>query len=237
MCTVTWEQSESGYRLLFNRDELVTREKALAPKIFESNGVKAIMPIDARAGGTWISTNSSGVSICLINNYGAEMRINSDSAPSRGKLVSAMAFATTPDEASKIFHDMNPQTFNPFDIFIFDPNGTPTRWRWNGIELSADTPAEQFAFSTGFDIAAVVENRRNLYHQWVAEEADLADYHRSHIPSASSYSVCMHREEAGTQSMSEVRINQDSVSFSYWPGPPCRTSALPRISTPRNHHG
>lgn len=191
------------------------------------------MPIDARAGGTWISVNSAGLSICLINNYGAEKRIHSDSAPSRGNLVAKMAFSTTPSEAIGIFHQLEPHQYNPFDIFVFDATGTPTCWRWNGIDLYQEDPLENFAFSTGFDIETVVSNRRDLYHQWQTKGKDLADYHRSHIPEASSYSVCMHREDAGTQSMSEIRIDDDEVEFIYRPGPPCQTAALPPVTLQR----
>lgn len=234
MCTVTWEQyAGSGYRLLFNRDELITREPALPPQIFVEQSLKIIRPTDQRAGGTWIAVNSTGLSVCLINNYGAEKRIHSDSAPSRGKLVSAMALASDPDQAIELMHRENPHQYNPFDVFVFDQHGTPLCWRWDGETLSTESPVEKFAFSAGFDNEAVISNRRDLYHQWQNEAEDLADYHRSHIPSASSYSVCMHRHEAGTQSMSEIRVNQESVNFTYWPGPPCVTAAQPTLSVPR----
>jgi len=236
MCTVTWEKKNLGYRLLFNRDELSTREKALPPRVVEKSDIQTIMPIDSRAGGTWISANSAGISICLINNYGAEKRIHSDTAPSRGDLVSSMAFATTQNQAAETLLDLKPQRFNPFDIFIFDAHGAPFRWRWDGVDLTTDTPNENFAFSTGFDIDAVVSNRRNLYRQWQEQNRDLADYHRSHIPQASSYSVCMHREDARTQSMSEIYVEEKLVEFTYWPGPPCQTTALPAVKIHRQQH-
>lgn len=193
------------------------------------------MPTDTRAGGTWIAANSAGISICLINNYGAEMRAHSDHAPSRGNLVRHLAFASTQQGALELFHQLGPRQYNPFDIFIFDPKGVPVRWRWNGIDLYRENPEENFAFSTGFDIDAVVRNRRDLFYQWLKEHKDLAGYHRSHIPEASSYSVCMHRDGAGTQSMSEILIGENQIEFTYWPGPPCQTKALPSVKLPRKN--
>lgn len=51
--------------------------------------------------------------------------------------------------------------------------------------------------------------------------ADLIAYHRSHLPAKGPYSVCVHRDDAGTKSFSHVQVRQDTVTFDYVDGPPC----------------
>ena len=46
-------------------------------------------------------------------------------------------------------------------------------------------------------------------------------YHRSHFPEPSAYSVCMHREEARTQSLTRVDVTLGEVRMLYHAGPPC----------------
>jgi len=233
VCTVTWEQYQNGYRMLFNRDERVTRATGSGPRIVEHQGIRAIMPIDNQAGGSWIAVNDLGLGVCLINNYGAEQRLPKIDPPSRGKLVAELAFATNQKQALEMLNALNPQRFNPFDIFVFDSRGIPACRRWDGVHFSEANNPDNFAFSTGFDTEGVVGNRRQLYHQWIQEGWDLRDYHRSHIPRAGSYSVCMHREDAATQSMSEIRVESASVQMTYWPGPPCTTAAIAPVTLKR----
>ena len=230
MCTVTWEILEpSGYRLLFNRDEMLSRPAAEPPKIFRAADTQVIMPTDPQAGGTWISTNAQGVSVCLINNFGADMRLHRADAPSRGQLVREIAASPSRQQALERFLQLDPKSYNPFDLFVFDAQGRPIRWRWNGVDLYPEETRENF------DIDRVIRNRRDLYHQWRDAGRDLVDYHRSHLPRAGSYSVCMHRDNAGTQSLSEIRVNEKGVVFTYWPGPPCSVTALPKLALERKN--
>jgi hypothetical protein len=51
---------------------------------------------------------------------------------------------------------------------------------------------------------------------------ELLALHRSHIPEAGPYSICMHREDAETVSFSHVVVAGDSITFSYTPAAPCQ---------------
>jgi phosphate starvation-inducible protein PhoH len=48
--------------------------------------------------------------------------------------------------------------------------------------------------------------------------------HRSHLPERGELSICMHRREAHTVSLSHVRVNDDDVSIDYFAGSPCETT-------------
>ena len=66
MCTATWRFDESGYDLLFNRDERRSRSPGEPPRRDESDGICFLAPRDSAAGGTWIGVNDHGVSIFLL---------------------------------------------------------------------------------------------------------------------------------------------------------------------------
>src|ERR1041384_8245608 len=67
VCTVSWVHQPGGYHLLCNRDEKRTRGAAFAPQVLERGGVRYIAPIDSECGGTWLSANEFGLSVCLLN--------------------------------------------------------------------------------------------------------------------------------------------------------------------------
>ena len=74
MCTVSWRVSREGYDLFFNRDELNTRAPEVAPAIGQSEGVAFLAPRDGTSGGTWLLANDRGLTLGLLNDYGASWR-------------------------------------------------------------------------------------------------------------------------------------------------------------------
>jgi hypothetical protein len=76
----------------------------------------------------------------------------------------------------------------------------------------------------------VAANRRALFAalDLVTPEALFA-LHRSHRPERGRQSICMHREEAETQSLSEVSVTAGAVRLTHIPDAPCRGTALPTL--------
>src|SRR6478736_5938086 len=66
MCTLTFIPKPQGYLLGMNRDERLTRELALAPTAIIASGLPAVYPRE-QGGGTWIGSNSSGITFALLN--------------------------------------------------------------------------------------------------------------------------------------------------------------------------
>ena len=86
MCTVSWFHEPGGYQLFCNRDEKLSRKKALEPRQWTREGVRFTAPIDAEAGGAWIALNEFGVSLCLLNG-GEGPGPHREARRSRGLLV------------------------------------------------------------------------------------------------------------------------------------------------------
>ena len=66
MCTVTYIPTPEGCIVTSNRDEKITRERALSPQEYLIEGKKIIFPKDPKAGGTWVANNETKI-IVLLN--------------------------------------------------------------------------------------------------------------------------------------------------------------------------
>jgi hypothetical protein len=229
MCTVTWLFDErGGYTLFCNRDEKFARATAEPPRIAYRNGVRYIAPCDAEYGGTWISVNEAGVSLCLLNAAGGRAFV------SRGLLVSAVADSVSQEEVLRRLRNAPLSRFAGFQLAVLEPVCEPLIIGWDGYRLST-VAAEDICLpltSSSIDSERVHEARAALFQKLrPATCIALEAFHRSHEPAQGPYSVCVHRSDASTVSFTEVTVARQTVSMAYCPGPPCerRPAVIERI--------
>jgi len=221
MCTLTWSYSEDGYHLHFNRDESRLRPRGKAPELHVQNGVQFLAPIDQQAQGTWILCNQHGLSACLLNNYIDITPV--DSQRSRGLLVRDLSCAASVNEALSRISAEDISRYQPFDAFLFDlAESCEVSWNGRQMQITPDTSPQGFKSSSGFEAATVIGGRRAQFQQLSGNTDSLRNFHRSHFPEKSAYSVCMHREDACTQSYTEILMTGRTARMSYIDGPPCR---------------
>jgi hypothetical protein len=233
MCTVTWLHDD-GLTLLMNRDELFSRGEALLPRIHERGGVRVLAPIDTDAGGSWIAANERGLVVCLLNRY--PVRVTGSSAAaravigdrtSRGQLVLELSDAPDLDHLLARIRGAELGRFRPFTLVALDGSGGATLVAWDTASLQI-SDATQPVTSSSFDEERVVASRREAYEQIVGAEPTvdrLREYHRSHLPERGAYSVCAHREDGGTRSLTEVRVSTRDVTMAHTVGPPCSVAS------------
>ncbi len=228
MCTLTWRQTDGGFSLLMNRDELYSRGHAEPPQVHEIDGVPVLAPVDTDAGGTWISVNGEGVALCLLNRYprGKESR-TPPVRQSRGLLVLRYASAADVGRVETQLRRDDLRRYAPFTLLVMAPGTKPCVRQWDGYHLEqvAATPP---LTSSSFDTENVCAARRQTYRQLVGDTPSLEElraYHESHLPAAGPYSVCTHREDGETRSLTEIHVTPAEVRMEYIAGPPCRTNA------------
>ncbi len=233
MCTMTWMYQKGGYELFFNRDEAKTRLIAFPPTVRSENGVSFIAPIDADAGGTWMGVNAFGVSVCLLNGFGHIDRQRTDYV-SRGALVMSLLDVSSADMAKQKIGKMDLTTFRPFSLVVLEP-GQPVISRiWDGVCVRVEEEVSCPLISSSFRLQDVVEHRQDLFQYLdVQETKALEDFHRSHAPEVGPFSVCMHRDDVHTVSLSRVVVTQEQVAFYYASGSPCKTDFGPPITLSR----
>lgn len=236
MCTLTWLDNEDGYTLLFNRDELKTRQRAISPRIYQAkNGTEFLAPIDTDGGGTWLAVNAHGVTICLLNDYRApEPKIARENILSRGAVVTGLAGVSSNTEAEKALKALDLHNYRGFRLVVFAEE--VHQWRWDTRQLSKLTALETRCpiTSSSFDEVNVQKTRRAFYSSFgnMKNLEDLLSFHSSHIdddlckesgePIAVS-SVCMHRRYSQTVSQCQVNVGKKQVEIIYTDGAPCET--------------
>jgi len=225
MCTVTWEYTESGgnaYRLFCNRDEKHTRAIAAppGPYVSELTGVQFLAPRDPDGGGTWLSVNESGITVCLLN----AATSNNSAVPkkSRGALVWALAGAGSLSEIRNAILKTDLEPYAAFTLLALAPTLAPLVYTWDAAgQLECADPHIPMLTSSSFDSGRVCASRLLDFQ---ATTRNLDDFHRSHgdHPNGSAYSTCMHREDAATVSFSRIDVSATTACFHYSPGAPCR---------------
>jgi len=225
MCTVSWQFDTSGYQLFFNRDELNSRQPALPPEIKRHQNTHIIAPTDADAGGTWISVNEHGLTLCLLNNYAAQAQIETNAWISRGQLVQNLSHFSATDSLLNHVQSIELNDYRPFDLLVLSLNGHPWQLSWNGSELQLIKNPDMPLTSSSFQTDAVIESRLQQFTE-ITELTDsqLQRYHASHFPERGAFSVCMHRDNGQTVSFSHLSVSTLRVNFNYYDGSPCNAS-------------
>lgn len=232
MCTVTWHHSGEGFDVIFNRDELKTRKPALPPQIRERNGVRYLAPIDGDAGGAWIGVNEFGICLSLLNYYAATFVGAGKSYVSRGRLLISLMDVASQAEALHRLQQHCLDYYPPFILLAFAYCKPVFSFTWNGKNLLYDElDAARMPVTTSSFASQQVEAHRHQCFQQVDLKQDdmtvdrLLAFHRSHIPSANAYAVCMHRDDANTVSLSHVKVTLADIELRYYPNSPCQHEA------------
>jgi hypothetical protein len=225
MCTLTWRQEPDGYSLFFNRDERNSRAPGLPPRQL-GEAVRWIAPLDGDFGGTWISVNELGLTVGLMNGAPGNEPRGGDPR-SRGLLVRELAESDSSSALVKKIAGMELSAYRPFRLFAIDPRSPIVLVKWTGELLKTEETRRRPPITSSFiEESEVGERRRAEYERLLGESFDpplglLEKYHRSHFPERGAYSVCMHREEAGTQSMTRIDVTPEEARLVYHAGPPC----------------
>lgn len=241
MCTLSWlhgsDRGGDGYRLWFNRDELLIRGPELPPAVAETGAGRYIAPADSDQGGTWIAANDRGVTVALLNGYRESRGPARSSYTSRGHLVRELATTHRREEFWRRLAPARMAQYRPFVIVYVAPQPPAVVARWDGLDLvvSHDGDAELPIVSSSFEQDAVQRARRALYELLVegaggrsAERLEAFQRHVGpHGPDA--YTPSMRRTDAATRSQCIVDVDAREVRFVHVPGAPHATAARPAV--------
>ncbi len=244
MCTVTWAQRPDGYDLVSNRDERHTRLAAHPPAVHTRDGVRYIAPVDGEFGGSWIAVNEYGLSCCLLNVYPEGYTVDPSGFTSRGRLVVELMGSRSVGDVSVSLATMDLSQFQPFMLAVLEPGSPAIVLRWDGEACRVVAIGNIFAplVSSSWEFERVVATRSRLFADMVRESGrldleTLEQFHRSHAPERGPESVCMHRDDASTVSLSIVSVRSDSIEFRYEAGPPCESFEYETVTLARRMHG
>ena len=240
MCTVSWIHREDGYLLLFNRDELRTRKPASAPRIEQRNGVQFIAPLDGDHGGSWIAVNQFGLTLCLLNRFDDSPGGIIRDYKSRGLLLHELIDCSALKMVTERVDDAKCSRFRPFKLVALVTGQPAMVIEWTGSETITKSHAENLMpiTSSSLQEGNVVLERKGQFRKMVLERSRVDDdllfqFHRGHLPERGPASVCMHRPDARTVSMSTVTVTQKVIEFVYHPNSPCQPAMADRLQLER----
>jgi hypothetical protein len=189
--------------------------------------VKYIAPVDGDHGGSWIGVNEFGVSLCLLNRYGDVELQPAREYVSRGLLLIDLLDCSEVKQVTSRLTDVNLSRFRPFNLLVLSQSEKSSLLEWTGSKYSFNDDADSHVplTSTSLTEPRIAIERQQQFVSLTTKhglnEASLDTFHRSHLPERGSSSVCMHREEAATVSLSKITVVNGEALFDYESGSPC----------------
>jgi len=247
MCTVTLVPridaggTGVGLRMLCNRDESRQRPAALPPQIRAFSDRRAILPLDAAAGGTWVAVSDAGLAFTLLNRNPQDMRgLDFPGRQSRGQIIPGLLSCASFDEAVAQLKHLNPRHYPPFRLIVADAGHV-------AVAVGEDDTlrVERFPLvgpvmftSSGLGDGLVEPPRRALFAdifgsdttQWETQQ-DAFHAHRGGGPG--ELDVCMSRADALSVSLTRVEVGAAGVSMTYHAGPPDQQAPQSTLALPR----
>lgn len=235
MCTLSWVRHDDGYTVLFNRDERRTRSAGLPPSVQMRGSVRFLAPGDPDGGGSWAAVNDHRIALCILNQYNVPRPPIAEPV-SRGQLLLSLADLSSQAEVWNRVKSSGLMQYAPFTLAAFEPGLPVLLLSWDGHGLSDQTAGSTGLVITSSSVAQeeADQSRRKLFEEAMAVGAigeDLLDrLHRSHLPAQGALSVCMHREDAETVSLTKIAAGRSGVALSYIAESPCRGQAPVSLS-------
>ncbi|MBS1851532.1 MAG: NRDE family protein [Acidobacteria bacterium] len=243
MCTLSFVPTQAGYYASMNRDERLTRGRALAPSLFQSGNLLAVYPFEEN-GGTWIACNQQAVTFALLNWNLAASRMPTQQR-SRGTLVPVLIASSCLEQATRALGELDLDGFLPFRLVgVFQEQRQILEGRWDGLSftLTRFPWTARHWFSSGASDEMAERMRGEACRlAWQEQNAGslpwLRALHSSHGLAAGPFSVCAHRPDAGTVSYSEIAVDATVITFRYGSGPPCLNppASILTVARPQTH--
>jgi len=248
MCTLTIVPTEDGYVAGMNRDEKLTRARAIPPKTLDLPSATALFPRE-RSGGTWIGCNSHGNLLALLNWNDVTPPFRGLARRSRGVLIPELISGNDLADNHARFACLDLKEVLPFRLVgAFPRESLIVEWRWDGLQRQES----KFAWRKRHWFSSSVSDSLSRRERgWACEKAEgysplepvswVRNLHQSHHPVPGPFSICVHRKDAASVSYTEVRFSGERISMSYRSGSPCLTdlfdseTSLP-FGVPRNRN-
>jgi hypothetical protein len=230
MCTLTFVPTEEGYVAGMNRDEKLTRARAIPPMRLALPGGTALFPRES-SGGTWIGCNNHGNLLALLNWNDVTPPFAGAPVRSRGVLIPELIGGDDLADTRTRFARLDLDGVSPFRLVAaFPGESLIVEWVWDGLqwqELDFAWRKRHWFSSSVSD--AVARRERGQAAEKAERDGSLEpvswvrNLHQSHDPVPGPFSVCVHRKDAATVSYTEVRRKGEGISMGYRSGSPCLT--------------
>ena len=222
------------FMLAMNRDEQVSRPRALAPRRYWTGTRASLYPSEA-GGGTWIGTNDAGLTLALVNWYAKPQRDRA-LCVSRGIIIPHLLAAENLGGCGRDVRRpaaVANQSVPADRCFGEGTQGARMALGRKGADRKRFGWARRHWFSSGYDEALTNKKARRRRAEAAKSSltpAGLRKLHQSHLPERGPFSICMHRADAKTVSYTEIVATKSGAAMRYAAGSPCtKKPGTPRL--------
>ncbi len=239
MCTISFYPiTDSYYFLSMNRDEARTRTSALPPHTSYSGKTLYIRPLDGEKGGTWIGVNQQGLSMCVMNWYGAQQPDgDSNYFISRGWIIPNLMDSVDLNDCDKQLHQLVNQKIRPFRLLAVQPDPIQVKeWYWDMNQLQTKAlPAKQSIWtSSGWEPEHVHRVRKRVFENfWKAQDEVTFDkikaLHATQLPEPGPLAISMSHPKAMSVSNTIIEVAGEKAAMHYLDGFPAKSHDWHRL--------
>ena len=219
MCTVTYIPTPEGCIITSNRDEKITRERALSPQEYLIDGKKIIFPKDPKAGGTWVAHSETKI-IVLLNGAREKHIPKPHYRKSRGLIVlDLMTAKKTIDYWGKI--DLS--DIEPFTIVLIE-NNKLRQLQWNEVEKSTtEFDEKQFHIWSSSTLYSkeIREQRKEWFQDFIKSKnaptpEEILHFHQFTESENKEFGLQINRNDVlKTISITQCKVKNDIIQMKY----------------------
>jgi hypothetical protein len=201
MCVLTYIPIQNGgFILTNNRDEALSRPKAIPPRKYIINGKQVFFPKDAQAGGTWLAT-SNDYTVCLLNGAFENHVHQPPYRQSRGQIILDFFKFDTVDNFAGNYSFDNIENFTLIIIHTKD-NLQICEFRWDGTQLhyTSKDPSQAHIWSSATLYPLEIRNARE---QW------FADFRTQNVAVTPKQVIDFHLHGGTGDARNDMRMNRD----------------------------
>ena len=220
MCTVSFIPLKDRVFITTNRDERISRKKALPPSLIKHKEQLFIFPKDADAGGTWIVTKENGDSAVLLNGAFVNHIHQPPYLQSRGIILLDIL---AEDHPSGSFTKIDLSNIEPFTIVLMEEQ-LLYEFRWDGAKRSLkQLPNELpqlWSSVTLYDDGAI-KKREEWFKDFIEKNLtptreDIFNFHQFTGDGNLKNDLLMHREGAhSTVSVTCIEAKKEITEMVY----------------------
>ena len=219
MCTVTYIPTPEGCIITSNRDEKITRERALSPQEYLIDGKKIIFPKDPKAGGTWVAHSETKI-IVLLNGAEEKHFQKPNYRKSRGLVVLELI---STENSLKYWQSIDLTDIEPFTIVLFE-NNKLIQLQWNEVEKSEELKdVNQFHIWSSSTLYSkkIREHRKIWFTNFIQENnnptpEEILYFHQFTESENKEFGLQINRNDTlKTISITQCKVTKDKIKMVY----------------------
>ena len=219
MCTVTYIPTKEGCIITSNRDEKITRERALPPTEYYIEEKKIIFPKDPKAGGTWIAHSETKI-VVLLNGAQEKHLPKPNYRKSRGLVVLELISV---ENSLQYWESVDLTDIEPFTIILFE-NNKLVQLQWNEVEKTEEVIDEkQFHIwsSSTLYFKEIREQRKTWFHNFMQNKSnptgeEILHFHQFTESENKDFGLQINRNNVlKTISITQCQVTQNNIEMRY----------------------